>query len=100
MLEDLGTAHLIVDAFPAGIRGELDADAVPDGVVVDHVARLVRWDVYAPFLPRRPVRFATVWRTEPLHPARPVPGRPDRCGARPDVGRPAAQPRRRSRAAG
>ncbi|MEZ5207457.1 MAG: glycosyltransferase [Acidimicrobiales bacterium] len=68
VLEDLGTAHLIVDAFPAGIRGELDADAVPDGVVVDHVARLVRWDVYAPFLPRRPVRFATVWRTEPLHP--------------------------------
>ncbi len=68
VLEDLGTAHLIVDAFPAGIRGELDAAAVPEGVIVDHVARLVRWDVYAPFLPQRPMRFGTVWRTEPLHP--------------------------------
>ena len=59
--------ELWVDALPCG-RGELDGAAVAPAAVVRHLARLVRWDAYAPRLPADPPRFATTWLTEPVGP--------------------------------
>lgn len=55
---------LIVDAFPAGLRGELTAASVPSGVVTVHLARMLRWDAYAPLLPASPLRFDHTWLVE------------------------------------
>jgi hypothetical protein len=58
--------ELLVDAFPAGLHGELTAATVPPGVRVTHLARLLRWDAYAPLLPAAPVRFDRTWLLEPV----------------------------------
>ncbi|TYB46168.1 hypothetical protein [Actinomadura chibensis] len=60
--------EVIVDAFPAGLRGELDA-APPPGARVTHLARLLRWDAYAPLLPAVPPRFDRTFVLEELAPA-------------------------------
>jgi hypothetical protein len=64
-IEDLALDELILDAFPAGILGELCGfDAAP----VRHVARLLRWERYAARLPGRPLpRFTETLVLEPLH---------------------------------
>ncbi|MEU5882746.1 hypothetical protein [Spirillospora sp. NPDC047279] len=67
-LAGLAPAEVIIDAFPAGLRGELTADAVPDGTRVTHLARLLRWDAYRPLLPDAPPRFDRTFVLEPLHP--------------------------------
>jgi len=54
-----------VDAFPAGILGEL-CDWPTDGPECWHVARLLRWDVYAGLVQGPPPRFARCWRLEAL----------------------------------
>jgi len=51
---------LILDTFPAGLFGEIDAP------VVDYVGRYVRWDRYV--LPPHPPRIARAYILEPLHP--------------------------------
>ena len=51
---------LILDAFPAGLFGEIE------GGVVDYVARYVRWERY--LLPRNPPRIRRAYILEPLHP--------------------------------
>lgn len=51
---------LILDAFPAGLFGEIE------GGVVDYVARYVRWDRYT--LPPNPPRIRRAYILEPLHP--------------------------------
>lgn len=56
---------LIVDAFPAGLRGELTAADLPAGALTVHLARLLRWDAYAPLLPTSPIRFDQTWLLEP-----------------------------------
>jgi hypothetical protein len=56
--------RLIVDAFPAGVLGELGDLDVP----VDHVARLLRWPKYARRLDGPLPRFETTYVVEPLHP--------------------------------
>ncbi len=60
-------ARLVVDAFPAGLLGELAGWAPPPGLALWHVARLLRWDRYtsdaSPLLPRYDVTFVV----EPLH---------------------------------
>ncbi|WP_433333188.1 hypothetical protein [Spirillospora sp. CA-294931] len=65
-LASLAPRELIVDAFPAGRRGELTASAIPPGARVTHLARLLRWDVYAPLLPDDPPRFDRTFVLEPL----------------------------------
>ncbi|RFU36408.1 hypothetical protein DZF91_38345 [Actinomadura logoneensis] len=53
-----------IDAFPAGIHGEL---RVPDGRFrVVHLARLLRWPVYERLLPAVPPRIDTTYICEPL----------------------------------
>ena len=60
--------ELVVDAFPAGLMGELDGLPVPGHVAVTHLARLLRWDVYQRRLGDRPPRFDRVHLLEPLDP--------------------------------
>jgi hypothetical protein len=55
--------RLIVDAFPAGVLGELGPLDVP----VDHVARLLRWPKYARRLDGPLPRIETTYVVEPLH---------------------------------
>ena len=63
----LAPDEVIVDAFPAGLKGELTR--FPSGTRVTHLARLLRWDVYEPLLPADPPRFDRTFVLEPLHPA-------------------------------
>jgi hypothetical protein len=65
---ELAPERILVDAFPAGLGGELDATVVGT-VPCDHVARLLRWDVYQRFVPGDPVRYRTTYVLEALHPA-------------------------------
>lgn len=58
--------RVIVDAFPAGIQGELSGI---EGVRFDHVARLLQWPAYRGAVPHDPPRFGTTWVVEPLAPA-------------------------------
>lgn len=68
-LRRIGADCLCVDAFPAGILGEL-CD-LPPGLVGRywHVARMLRWDEYARVLCGTPPRYERCWRVEPLNPA-------------------------------
>ncbi|MFG2085082.1 hypothetical protein [Spirillospora sp. NPDC048824] len=59
--------EVIVDAFPAGLRGELTR--FPPGTRVTHLARLLRWDAYRPLMPADPPRFDRTFVLEPLNPA-------------------------------
>jgi hypothetical protein len=63
-LAELNPAELVVDAFPAGLRGELTA--LPAGIRAVHLARLLRWDAYAELLPPEPPRFARTYLVEPV----------------------------------
>lgn len=58
-----------VDAFPCGIIGELAGEPLPHAGETWHLARLLRWDEYAPLATREPSRFAVSWRLEPLQDA-------------------------------
>ncbi|MFD0691808.1 hypothetical protein [Actinomadura fibrosa] len=69
-LAELEPDELIVDAFPAGLKGELGAlPAVPSGTRVTHLARLLRWDAYRPLLSAVRPRFDRTFVLEPLDPA-------------------------------
>jgi hypothetical protein len=65
-LAALRPRELVVDAFPAGLSGELSAAAVPAGTRVVHLARLLRWDAYRPLLSADPLGFAETWLVEPV----------------------------------
>lgn len=70
-LRALAPRELVVDAFPAGLRGELSEAIVPRSVrSVTHLARLLRWEAYRPVVAgppaRRPLRFEHTWTVEPL----------------------------------
>ncbi|HLM49849.1 MAG TPA: hypothetical protein VK279_04815 [Solirubrobacteraceae bacterium] len=68
LLADLRPRRLIVDAFPAGVLGELAGlPALVHAGRIDHVARLLRWPAYARRLRSAPPRFATTHLLEPLH---------------------------------
>ncbi|GAA2692566.1 hypothetical protein [Actinoplanes palleronii] len=64
VLAELRPEVLVVDAFPAGITGELDAGCVPPGTRTVHLARLLRWDAYREVLPASPIRFDRTWTVE------------------------------------
>lgn len=57
------TDRLIVDAFPGGIQGELCG---LEGVRIDYVARLLRWDAYRRVVPAELPRFDTTYVIEEL----------------------------------
>ena len=59
--------RLVVDAFPAGLLGELAGWAPPPGLVLWHVARLLRWDRYAADASPRLPRFDATFVVEELH---------------------------------
>ena len=67
-LDRLGPDCLCIDAFPAGILGEL-CDLPDTGVELWHVARLLRWDDYRAQLGGDCPYFQRVFRVEPLTPA-------------------------------
>jgi hypothetical protein len=64
VLAELNPAELVVDAFPAGLSGELTA--FPAGIRVVHLARLLRWEAYSALLPAEPPRFARTFLVEPV----------------------------------
>jgi len=63
-LAALAPAELVVDAFPAGLSGELTR--FPAGTRVVHLARLLRWDAYRELLPPEPPGFAETYLVEPV----------------------------------
>ncbi|MBC6459411.1 hypothetical protein [Actinomadura sp. HBU206391] len=65
-LADLAPRELLVDAFPAGLSGELHSGVAPAGTRMVHLARLLRWDAYRRLLPAAPPRFDQTWTVEPL----------------------------------
>ncbi|WP_395111167.1 hypothetical protein [Actinomadura sp. SCN-SB] len=68
VLSGLDVEELIVDAFPAGLRGDLTAASVPPGARVIHLARLLRWDAYRRVLPDDAPRFDRTYVLEDLDP--------------------------------
>ncbi|MEU4162505.1 hypothetical protein [Actinoplanes sp. NPDC026670] len=68
-LPSLRPSTLVVDAFPAGLDGELSAASVPSGARTVHLARLLRWDAYQRILPAEPIVFDETWLLEDLTPA-------------------------------
>ncbi|GAA2132290.1 hypothetical protein [Actinomadura napierensis] len=66
-LAALAPDELVVDAFPAGLKGELTR--IPSGIRVTHLARLLRWDAYRLLLPGDAPRFDRTFLLEPLDPA-------------------------------
>jgi hypothetical protein len=65
-LPDLRPSTLVVDAFPAGLDGELRASSVPPRARTVHLARLLHWDAYRRVLPPDPIHFDEVRTLEPL----------------------------------
>lgn len=66
-ISDLGARHLVIDAFPAGLLGDL-ADGTPlPGLALWHVARLLRWERYAADTSPRLPRFEKTFVLETLH---------------------------------
>lgn len=66
-LAELGVSRLVVDAFPAGILGELAELDPPPGLELWHVARLLRWDRYAADASARLPRFDATFLVEDIH---------------------------------
>ena len=64
MLRETSPDELWVDAFPGGIRGELDAALQPAGTPVVHLARLLQWAKYAEQMPAQPLRFDRTYLVE------------------------------------
>ena len=60
---------LLVDAFPGGVLGELCGLEALEAVELRHVARLLRWGVYARRCGGPLPRYEAVHVVEPLHPA-------------------------------
>jgi hypothetical protein len=57
-LRELAPTELWVDAFPAGLGGELTRSTLPDSIATTrHLARLLRWDAYEPLVPSDPIVY-------------------------------------------
>ncbi|TDC83173.1 hypothetical protein E1285_29385 [Actinomadura sp. 7K507] len=65
-IAELAPDEVIVDAFPAGLKGDLARGRIPSAARVTHLARLLRWDAYAPRLPADPPHFDRTFVLEPL----------------------------------
>ena len=66
-LEELRVDRLVVDAFPAGLLGELAELVPPPGVAMEHVARLLRWEQYLWDASDRLPPYDVSWTVEELH---------------------------------
>jgi hypothetical protein len=66
-IPDLGAIRLVVDAFPAGLLGELAEWTPPPGLALWHVARLLRWERYSADASPRLPRFERAFVLEALH---------------------------------
>ena len=66
-ISDLGASRLVIDAFPAGILGELSDWTPPPGLALWHIARLLRWGRYSADASPRLPRFEKVFVLEELH---------------------------------
>lgn len=66
-LADLAIDRLVVDAFPAGLLGELAGFVPPPGLAMEHVARLLRWEQYLYDASYRLPPFDVSWTVEELH---------------------------------
>ncbi|WP_197688144.1 MULTISPECIES: hypothetical protein [unclassified Actinoplanes] len=66
VLRELRPETLVVDAFPGGIRGELDASVIPPKIRTVHLARLLRWAAYRDMLPVDVTYFDQTWVLEEL----------------------------------
>lgn len=66
-LSDLGASLLVVDAFPAGLLGELAGWTPPPGLALWHVARLLHWERYSADASPRLPRFEKTFVLEALH---------------------------------
>ena len=66
-LADLAIDRLVVDAFPAGLLGELAGFVPPPGLAMEHVARLLRWEQYLYDASDRLPPFDVSWTVEELH---------------------------------
>ena len=66
-LAETRATRLVVDAFPAGLLGELAGWAPPAGLVLWHVARLLRWRRYAADASLRLPRTDVTFVVEELH---------------------------------
>jgi hypothetical protein len=66
-IPDLGASRLVIDAFPAGILGELAGWTPPPGLALWHVARLLRWERYSADASPRLPRFEKSFVLEALH---------------------------------
>ena len=58
-----------IDAFPCGIIGELAGATLPHAGEMWHLARLLRWNDYAPLTTGEQSRFAVTFRFEELYDA-------------------------------
>ncbi|MBF0499641.1 MAG: hypothetical protein HQM09_05885 [Candidatus Riflebacteria bacterium] len=58
---------LIIDAFPAGILGEIDDSLIPEKCKCLHLARLLRWPVYNNRIRAAMPRFDMTYLLEPLY---------------------------------
>lgn len=65
-IERLAPEAIYIDAFPAGIVGELCAFPPCESIPCFHVARLLRWERYRTVLTGRMARFERVYMAEPL----------------------------------
>lgn len=67
-LTGLEASDLVVDAFPAGLLGELAGWTPPVGLALRHVARLLRWERYAADVAGRLPHFDLTYTVEELLP--------------------------------
>ena len=68
MVKEIGPTRLLLDAFPSGILGELHDTSLLHDLSIIHLARRLRWSVYAPMLKGKGLRFDQVYRLEELEP--------------------------------
>jgi hypothetical protein len=67
-LDAIAPDELWLDAFPAGLFGEVDRGMLPAGVRTMHLARLLHWERYAAAMPTAPVHFDQTYLVEDVQP--------------------------------
>jgi hypothetical protein len=68
LIDRVAPTAIYLDAFPAGIQGELCGDLLPPALPVYHLARLLRWPHYAGALQDTPPTLTVTYQLEPLDP--------------------------------
>ncbi len=69
LITQVAPTAIYLDAFPAGIQGELCGDLFSPNLPVYHLARLLRWPHYACALQDTPPTLTVTYQLEPLDPA-------------------------------